>query len=114
MDLQKLQAIVNDVARTVVGKRRADRVPTEELLLTAASIPSLNRLAVEMAAVEIWKAARQRSLPYMRPLSRLFGESATRSTRSAAAGLLRPRAEVRVQSKNCRKVLCEDSASVRM
>ena len=69
VDLQKLQAIVNDVARTMVGKRRADRVPTEELL-TVASIPSLNRLAFEMAAVEIWKAASQLSLPYMRPLSR--------------------------------------------
>ncbi len=96
-DLQKLQAVVNDVARTVLGKRKTDRTPTEELL-AASSIPSMNRLAVERAAVEIWKAAGQRSLPYTRPLSRLFGDSTTRSTRSAAAGLLRPRSEVKTQT----------------
>ena len=58
VDLKKLQAIVNDVARTVVGVRRMEWAPIEELL-NLTSLTSLNRLSVERAAVETWKPASE-------------------------------------------------------
>ncbi len=86
----KLQVVINDVARTVGGKRITDRIPVANIL-KSTGLPSLNRLAVRAAAMETWKAVNLESAAGIKtPLGQLLGEpgSSVRATRSAEAALL--------------------------
>jgi hypothetical protein len=49
------QVALNDVARSIVGCKRSDRVKIEELL-ESARIPSFNRLVATATAMEAWKS----------------------------------------------------------
>jgi hypothetical protein len=49
------QVALNDVARSIVGCKRSDRVEIEELL-ESARIPSFNRLVATATAMEAWKS----------------------------------------------------------
>ncbi len=52
--LRKIQTAINDCARSILGSRRSERKPVEELL-QESGLPSLNRLIVENVALETWK-----------------------------------------------------------
>ena len=84
--MSKLQVIGNDVARSIVGKRRADHVPMQELLL-AARLPPLNHLVVRGIAAEVWKALKGPKSS----LSRLLWDpgAGTRHTRATEAAFLK-------------------------
>ena len=84
--MARLQVIGNDVARSIVGKRRADRVPVQELL-SAARLPPLNHLVVRGIAAEVWKALKGPKTS----LGRLLGDpgAGTRHTRATEAALLK-------------------------
>jgi hypothetical protein len=49
------QVALNDVARSIVGCKRSDRVKFEELL-ELARIPSFNRMVATATAMEVWKS----------------------------------------------------------
>jgi hypothetical protein len=49
------QVALNDVARSIVGCKRSDRVKIEELL-ESARIPSFNRMVATATAMEAWKS----------------------------------------------------------
>eukprot|EP00095_Tigriopus_kingsejongensis_P012356 maker-scaffold198_size266703-snap-gene-1.28 protein:Tk12356 transcript:maker-scaffold198_size266703-snap-gene-1.28-mRNA-1 annotation:"myosin heavy muscle isoform x29" len=53
--LKATQVAINDVARTVIGQSRGDRVRIPDLL-HRAGLPSLNQIAVKSVAIEAWKA----------------------------------------------------------
>ena len=59
---QDIQVALNDVARTLTGHRRADRVPVPSLL-KSAGLPSFNAVAVRSVAVETWKAFHSKDGP---------------------------------------------------
>ena len=84
-----LQVIVNDIARSLLGKRRQDRV-TVSTLLDKTGLPSLNRLTAKSLAVETWKAATGINKPD--PLSDLLGVpgSTGAGTRAATAQHIPP------------------------
>ena len=88
--IHELQVLINDVARSLLGRRRSDRISTEELL-KKSGLPSLNHFAVRSIAVEAWKAMSGINSPYD-PLQGLLGEAGSGSsrTRAAAAGHLPP------------------------
>ena len=75
------QVILNDLARTLTGKRRYDRASCRSLA-TKSGIQSLNELAVQSAAMAAWHAFNGG------PLRDLLTEADPR-TRASAAGLLR-------------------------
>eukprot|EP00095_Tigriopus_kingsejongensis_P012322 maker-scaffold1425_size42047-snap-gene-0.4 protein:Tk12322 transcript:maker-scaffold1425_size42047-snap-gene-0.4-mRNA-1 annotation:"hypothetical protein DAPPUDRAFT_311633" len=50
-----IQVALNDVARTITGKRRSDKIRTSDLLRLAC-LPSYNELTVKAVALETWKA----------------------------------------------------------
>ncbi len=52
--LRKIQTAINNCARSILGSRRSERKPVEELL-RESGLPSLNRLIVENVALETWK-----------------------------------------------------------
>ncbi len=54
MALRKIQIAINNCARSILGSRRSDMKPVEELL-RESGLPSLNRLIVESVALETWK-----------------------------------------------------------
>ncbi len=91
--VQGLQVIVNTAARTILRKRRADRVPVASLL-AKTGLPSLNRLMVKAVALECWRAIciRDGSGAPPTPLADLIGVpgSGARPTRAKTTGLLSP------------------------
>ena len=50
-----IQVAINKAARSVVGTRLLDKIPTKELL-AMSGMPSYNRLVVRTVALEAWKA----------------------------------------------------------
>jgi hypothetical protein len=54
-----IQTALNDVARSIVGAKRSDRVRVEDLL-ESAGVPSHNRLAAAAIATEAWKSFHSR------------------------------------------------------
>ncbi len=88
-----VQVAINDVARSVTGTKRTDKLPVATLL-KQSSLPSLNRLTVRNLALETWKAIRIRDGPggQPNPLGRLIGDpgQGSRFTRTVAAGHLLP------------------------
>ena len=79
---RKLQVTLNDLARTLLGKKRCDRIPVDRLL-TKAKLTSYNQMAVQRCALEAWKAMSTQS-----PLSSLMHPVHSSITRSAAAGMV--------------------------
>ena len=51
----KAQILLNDLARTLLGIRRADHFRTEDLM-DRAKLPTLNEIVVRQAALNAWKA----------------------------------------------------------
>ncbi len=92
-DVASVQVAINNVARSVTGTKRNDRLSVATLL-KKSSLPSLNRLAVRSLALETWKAIRIRDGPggQPNPLGRLIGDPGrgSRFTRTVAAGHLAP------------------------
>ncbi len=88
-----LQIAINDIARSVTGTTRKDKLQVTELLQRSA-LPSLNKLTVRNVALETWKAIRVRDGPdgQPNPLGCLIGEPGRgcRLTRNVAAGHLPP------------------------
>ena len=84
-----LQVVINDVARSLLGKRRLDRVAVQTLL-DRAGLPSLNRLTARSLAVQTWKAATGINKPD--PLVDLLGVPGSMGvgTRAAAAQHIPP------------------------
>lgn len=86
--LKAAQVQINDIARAVVGARRADRVPVHALL-ESSKLPSLNRTVVKALMVDTWKLHNSRDIPDgpHRPLQK----HVKRCThgRSAASNLVR-------------------------
>jgi hypothetical protein len=54
-DLRAAQVAINDVARTLTGKKRKDHVQVSDLL-KKAKLPSINQVTVKSTAIEAWKA----------------------------------------------------------
>ena len=57
---RKLQAILNDVARVVVRKRRSDHVRVEDLM-KKAQLESVNAMVCSSSAMLAWRASKQDS-----------------------------------------------------
>ncbi len=91
--LQTVQVQINDMARALLGRTRADQVPVETLL-NLSGMPSLNRIAVRTVLLELWKSLRSCDGPdgSLNPLGRLLNSEKTpsRRTRSTQAGDLPP------------------------
>ena len=80
----KIQTVLNDVARLLLGKRRADKISSEDLI-HQAGLKSLNHIVAEVSGWLAWKMSRE-----CHPLHGLFLEaSMDPRTRSACSGLLR-------------------------
>ena len=79
---KKLQVALNDLARTLLGKKRRDKIPVDRLL-TKAKLTSYNRMSVQRCALEAWKAKSTKS-----PLSSIMQPVHSSITRSAAAGMV--------------------------
>jgi hypothetical protein len=58
-DLRAAQVTLNNVARTITGKKREDHIKVDRLLHDAG-IPSLNQVSVKSTAMETWKAFHSR------------------------------------------------------
>jgi hypothetical protein len=54
-NLARIQVACNDVARTVMGRRRGDHVHVEELL-ERARLPSINAMVVKSVGMEVWSS----------------------------------------------------------
>ena len=67
-----LQARVNNMARAVIGYNRAHS-PQVTDLLEMFGLPSVNRLAFRLTAIEAWKALGPASTMDDNPLASLFG-----------------------------------------
>ena len=81
---EKLQVSLNNMARTLLGKKREDRIPVSTLL-SKCNIDSYNRMVVARSGLEAWKAASDDS-----PLHEaLHVPPASTTTRAATAGLLK-------------------------
>eukprot|EP00095_Tigriopus_kingsejongensis_P005594 snap_masked-scaffold12_size759060-processed-gene-6.3 protein:Tk05594 transcript:snap_masked-scaffold12_size759060-processed-gene-6.3-mRNA-1 annotation:"rna-directed dna polymerase from mobile element jockey-like" len=96
--LKATQVAINDVARTVIGQSRGDRVRIPDLL-HRAGLPSLNQIAIKSVAIEAWKAfqstdggsgERNPIGKVVFPFSRDVGWPEHATTRSKAAGLVPP------------------------
>ena len=61
-NVKVIQVAINNVAQTVLGTGRTDRIETEELLFRA-SIPSINCLTARGIALEAWKVFRSTDRP---------------------------------------------------
>ena len=78
----KAQVLLNDLARTLLGIRRADHVRTEDLM-DRAKIPTLNEITVRQAALNSWKAVNGGALAeFLQPYDS--------RTRAAECNLRRP------------------------
>ena len=60
--LKAAQVQLNNIARAVLGTRRADRVPVQTLLETTG-LPSLNRVVAQSQMVDTWKIHNMRDFP---------------------------------------------------
>ena len=81
---KKLQVVLNDVARVLVRKRRADHVRVEDLL-KKSSLQSVNAMVCSSSAVLAWRADDPDH-----PLHELFADLQPRgNTRNKEAGLLK-------------------------
>ncbi len=93
--LRAVQVRINDIARLLLGVSRAEQMPVEDLL-TRTGLPSLNRRAVQMTIVELWKSLHSCDGPYGKrnPLGTFLSTPphppSTRMTRAAVAGDLPP------------------------
>ena len=91
--LHTIQVRINDIARLLLGVKRADQTPVEDLL-AGAHLPSLNRHAVLMTIVELWKSLHSCDGPggERNPLGMFLSTPSqpVRLTRAAAAGDLLP------------------------
>ena len=82
----QVQVLINDVARAMLGVRRADKL-TVASVLDRAGITSLNRACFRSAALLAWGAKNCQS----HPLHQLFNSLVPDSrTRAAAAGMVNP------------------------
>ncbi|QQP41650.1 Hypothetical protein FKW44_016084 [Caligus rogercresseyi] len=52
-----LQLAINDLARILLGVRRADRLRAADLL-DRSHLPSVNEILVKQAAISAWKAIK--------------------------------------------------------
>ena len=98
--LQSLQTTINDIARSLLGVTRADRIPVEQLL-AEASMPVLNRLVVKSIVCETWKSLCSSDGPDggMNPLGMFLSPpTSARTTRSASYGSLPPPLRVRADT----------------
>jgi hypothetical protein len=93
-DLRAAQVALNDVARTITGKKREDHIKIDKLLHDAG-IPSLNQVSVKSTAMETWKAFHSRDGgDAERNLlgkaifgsNKIIHDGGARSTRSKASG----------------------------
>jgi len=80
------QVALNDLARILIGSKRADRVPVTDLI-KRSGLPTLNELVAKQSAINAWKANKEDS-----PLSSLINRFDTR-TRGATSELIRPSSE---------------------
>ncbi len=91
--MAQLQVAVNDLARSIIGTKRSDRLKVEELLPDAGLI-SVNRLVIYTIATECWRALNQRDVSHgpLNPLGLLLNcpNSIPVRTRAAANGCLPP------------------------
>jgi len=90
---KEIQVALNDVARSITGKKRQDHINIPNLL-SSAGLPSLNYMSVHALAMETWKAFKSKDgmNGSRNPLGLLLfpadlSESA-RSSRSASAGVV--------------------------
>ncbi len=90
----KLQLCINDAARTILGKSRADKMRIETLL-TQTGLPSLNRAVVKGVAIECWRAMNLST-----PLGTVIcgGHRASRPTRMVTSNKLPPPFKFRKES----------------
>ena len=56
-EARELQVAINDLARVLLGVRRAEHVKISDLL-DRTGLPSLNEIVVQQSAVSAWKAAK--------------------------------------------------------
>jgi len=92
--IKEIQVAINDVARSVTGKKLQDKIQVSELL-AQSGLPSYNRLAVSSLAMEVWKAWKSNDGPTgeRNPLGKLiFGDQSTmaRQTRAGIEGCIPP------------------------
>ena len=93
-----LQIAVNDLARTLVGARRAQHITVKELL-DKTGLPSINQVVVQQAGIAAWKAVKGSSCP----ISELLTGFDTR-TQSLALNLVKPAQSSCVPSENLARV----------
>ena len=93
--LQSLQTGVNNIARSLLGLSRADRISVEQLLADS-NMPVLNRVVIKSIMCESWKCLRPSDGPNgsMNPLGMIlsppFSNRVLRTTRSISDGSLPP------------------------
>ena len=90
--MRKLQTIINNIARVVLGLRRSERIRIDNLL-QKSGLPSLNRLAVKAVAMEVWKATsgyNESNNPLGNLIRRVPTSTALVRTRSMATYCLPP------------------------
>ena len=56
-EARELQVAINDLARVLLGVRRAEHIKISDLL-DRTGLPSLNEIVVQQSAVSAWKAAK--------------------------------------------------------
>ena len=87
-----VQVAVNDAARTITGRRRADHIRIPDLL-HRAGLPSVNALAVRAVAMECWKAfhSSDGENGERNPIGEFMfqnGKASERTSRSKKAGMV--------------------------
>ncbi len=100
--LQSIQTSVNDIARLLLGTRRADRIPVERLL-DLTGMPALNRVVIKTILCETWKCLHSCDGPDggMNPLGVMLSPPtppSNRVTRSISAGSLPPPLRIRADT----------------
>jgi hypothetical protein len=86
---------INDVARSITGRKRTDHVKIPSLLYQAG-VPFLNELAVRAVAMESWKANHssdgkngERNPKFIFPATPTTSSTdSSRTTRSKTAGII--------------------------
>ena len=91
------QIAINDLARVLLGLRRAQHVRVEDLM-AKSGLPTVNQLVVQQSAVAAWRALRGGS-----PLSGLFSSFDSR-TRGATQELVKATASTCVAVSNMAQV----------
>ena len=74
----KVQILINDVARAMIGVRRADRMNVAAVL-DKAKVVSLNRSAFRSAALLAWEAMNSTKHPLAKMMQSLTPDSRTRA-----------------------------------